>query len=105
LTDFSVWGDVTIRRSGKRTIAADFPYQVVVSVPAVGLGALVADMYGFCHARALPYRIKTQPRQEAVASDYAIWCFANLKDADLFHRQFGGERVTITVTRPVPKRL
>jgi len=25
----------------------------------------------------------------------------NLKDADLFHLQFGGERVTITVTRPV----
>jgi hypothetical protein len=71
-----------------------FRYQV--AVPVGGLGAMVADMHGFCHSRGLRYRPRMELRSEPVTADYTIWCFADPTHADVFQSRFGGERITVT---------
>jgi hypothetical protein len=53
-------------RSGERRIGGHFPYQIAIRIPKGAPRTMLAAMYQFCHARALPYR------------------------------QFGGKRITVT---------
>jgi hypothetical protein len=80
-----------------RIIGGHFPYRVVIRIPKGAPRAVVADMYQFCHACALPYRMysSTLGRKPGLW-DHTIWCFADLMGAHAFHRQFGGERITVT---------
>jgi hypothetical protein len=77
-------------------IGRDFPYRVLIRVPAGAVRPMVDSMHEFCSTRALPYRTYELPRQKPGVWDYVIWCFANPMHAHSFRRQFGGERITIT---------
>lgn len=57
---------------------------------------MAADMYKFCHADALPYRMFRPSQRKPGVWEHAIWCFTNPMHARTFHRRFGGERITIT---------
>jgi hypothetical protein len=87
-------GDNTVRKR-KRMIAGNFPYQVAIRVPAGGLLALAADMYKFCHAQALPYRMFRPSETKSGVWEHAIWCFANPMHAQAFRRRFGGDCITV----------
>ena len=73
-----------------------FPYQVAVPIPVGGLGAVVADMHGFCHTRGLRFRTRMELRSQPATADYTIWCFVDPTHADVFQSRFGGERITVT---------
>jgi hypothetical protein len=75
-------------------IGRDFPYRVLIRVPAGAVRPMANAMHEFCRARALLYRTYELPRQELW--DHVIWCFANPMHAHAFRRQFGGERITVT---------
>jgi len=96
---FAEWADVAPPRSRLRRIGDHFPYQVAIRIPKGAPRAVVSDMYGFCHARALPYRMYSAIQRQPGLWDYTIWCFANPTHAQTFHRKFGGERITVTESR------
>jgi hypothetical protein len=57
---------------------------------------MIADMYRYCNARAVPYRTYSLPRRKSGLWDHIIWCFADPIGARTFHRKFGGERINVT---------
>jgi hypothetical protein len=77
-------------------IGRDFPYRVLIRVPAGAVRPMVDGMHEFCRARELIYRTYELPRQKPGVWDYVTWCFANPMHAHAFRRQFGGERITVT---------
>jgi uncharacterized protein YodC (DUF2158 family) len=79
-----------------RRIGGHFPYRVAIRVPKGAPRMMVADMYRFCGAHSLPYRMYSSLWRTSDLWDYTIWCFANPMDASAFHRKFGGDRITVT---------
>jgi hypothetical protein len=79
-----------------RGIGRTLPYRVLTRVPAGAARPMLDHMHEFCRARELTYRASEVPRQQSGVWDYIIWCFANPLHAYVFHRQFGGERITVT---------
>jgi hypothetical protein len=76
-------------------IGRDFPYRVVIRVPAGAVRPMLEHMHEFCRTREWTYRTHESSRKPG-AWDYVIWCFANPMHAQVFRRHFGGERITVT---------
>jgi hypothetical protein len=76
-------------------IGRDFPYRVLIRVPAGAGHPMLDQMHEFCRARDMTYRAHELPRKPGV-HEYVVWCFANPIHAHVFRRHFGGERITIT---------
>jgi len=74
-----------------RQIDRDFPHQVEIPIPPGGLRKQLDLMYQFCRGRAF----MTRGANRRVGDDAMRWCFADPTEADAFHAQFGGKRITI----------
>jgi hypothetical protein len=77
-------------------IGRDLPYRVLIVVPAGAVRPCSDHMHEFCRACELAYRAHKLSQQKPGVWDYVIWCFANPMRAQAFHRQIGGERITVT---------
>lgn len=78
------------RRKGERTIRQterEYPFRVLIEVPAGGLGNAVFDIGRLCRLLGVP---EMAGRGERVADrDYVAYCFAEKAVAEEFARRFG----------------
>lgn len=79
----------------RASLNRDFPHQVVFDVPPGGLARL-RDMSAFCAERDLKHSTMAGDRPPPPA-EVCVYAFAREEDAELFHREFGGTRVTLKV--------
>jgi hypothetical protein len=86
------------RRKGELTpsrIDREYPHQVEIEVPHMGLGNHLNEMHDFCRERG--FKVKGHGGR-LIASDRVIdvsyWCFATPEAADAFWQAFGGVRLT-----------
>lgn len=83
------------RRKGEWTskrIDREYPHQVEIAIPKGGLGDRIQAMDEFCRRHGLPFKT----RALRGPPEAARWCFATPAAADVFHAEFGGERVNAT---------
>jgi hypothetical protein len=76
-----------------------YPHQVWILIPEPGgvePPALYRVMDRFCTERALHHMVRSNQGGGVPALRY---CFEDVADADVFHKRFGGERVTIEKRR------
>jgi hypothetical protein len=87
-----------IRHKGARsdnTIDREYPHQVEIEIPDLGLGTRYNAMDAFCRAREYQYATRGIGKLRIERGrDGMRWCFTDPAHADDFQKQFGGERVT-----------
>jgi hypothetical protein len=85
------------RHKGARSdnqVDRDYPHQVEIEIPELGLGKLYSTMDAFARAFSHATRGIGKLRIER-GRDGMRWCFTDPAHADDFQKQFfGGERIT-----------
>lgn len=66
-----------------REIDRDYPHQVCLDVPRVGMGASMDEITAFCSNRDHAHRTGDDRFVHQ-----AIWCFRSASEADEFHARF-----------------
>ncbi len=86
------------RRKGELTpsrIDREYPHQVEIEVPHMGLGNRLNEMHDFCRQRGFDVKGHGGTRAaEGRVVDLSYWCFATPEVAEEFWRAFGGVRLT-----------
>ena len=79
-------------RAIKQRSRRDYPHQVEIEIPELGLGTRYDAMHAFARAFAHATRGIGKLRIER-GRDGMRWCFTDASHADAFHAEFAGERI------------